>query len=289
MLADQVLGDCSIEAMSPFVEAVCQVLRSGEADQVFFEDVEVGSPLWRLLAELNGARGIAVYYPFQPQARWRLRFPEKPEGLWDTFSTKCRDNFRKRLKKFSHQLRCYREPADVGEFLAKAREVSRKSWQTQHRGLRITGDGEQQRWMERIASLGAMRCYILEHEGSPAAFMQSVQWNGTFLGLETGYDRAFARFSPGTVLLLRMLEDLIARQTPRLLDFCWGDAGYKRLFSNEQKLSGRVLLVRRAIKPLLFARLRHIGQAIKTLARSVLRRSETLTRIVRKYRRSGII
>jgi CelD/BcsL family acetyltransferase involved in cellulose biosynthesis len=288
LVGNQVAGENSIESMTPFVEGVRQLVRSGEADSVFFADLEVDSGLWNLLGGLKSDPDLAVFYPSRPQARWRLRFPENPTDYWKQFSRKNRETFRRRRKQLSQQWTCYREPAEVGTFLKKAEAVSQKSWQTQFRGLQVSADPEQQRHWERIAALGAMRSYILEHDGQPVAFELCIQWNGTFVGVETGYDLALARFSPGTVLILRMLEDLIAQDTPRLIDLGGGDYGYKQLFCNEQTFSGRVLLVRRAFKPLLAARLRSLVQMITELARSGLYRSKTLTRLARKWRHRGM-
>jgi hypothetical protein len=286
LLADQIVGDNSLEAIKYFLNAVCQVLNSGEADWFSFDDVEVGTPLWNLLAELDHAPGVAVFYPVEPQARWRLRFPAKAEDVRTRFPRKFLEIHRKRAKKFPHQLRCYREPSEVRSFLERARAVSRKSWQSKHLGLRITAAPEQQRWWERIAGLGAMRSYILEHDGKPVAFELSTQWNGTFMGDETGYDLEFARFGPGTMMFMGILEDMIARDTPRVLDFTWGNAEYKRVFSNERTVSGRVLLVRRAWKPLLAARLRQLARGISGLALAGLNRSQPLRRFLRKLRHS---
>lgn len=289
LLADQVAGDNSIEALSAFVEGVGQVLRAGVADWVFFDDVEVDSPLWKLLADSNQAPGVAVFYPSPPQPRWRLRFPDNPADVWKNFSKRAQENFRKRVKKFPHQLHCYRNESEAGEFLEKAHQISLKSWQTQHLGLRVPLNPDQRQRWERVARMGAMRSYILEHDGAPVAFMQSVQWKDRFLGIETGYDQAYARFSPGTVLLVRMLADLLAQETPRRLDFGWGDAEYKKMFSNERTLSGRVLLVRRAVKPLLVAQFQQFAQTISTIVRAGVNRSTWLACFLRKWRRSGVI
>lgn len=286
LMADQVLGENSTDALAPFLNAVCQVLRAGEADWIFFDDVEVGSPLWNRLAELDRAPGVAVFYPNAPQPRWRLRFPPKGEDIWKQFASRTRETFRRRLRKLSHQLRCYREPSEVGPFLEKAHEISRKSWQSKYLGLRITADDQQRQWWEQIAALGAMRSYILEHDGAPVAFELSTQWNGLFLGEETGFDQDYARYSPGTVMFLRMIEDLLEQDTPRLLDFTWGDAEYKETFSNERTLSGRVLLVRRAFKPMLAVRLRQLGQTMSRFVRAGLNWTPRLGRVLRKLRHS---
>lgn len=284
LLAHQVAGDNSVEALTPFVDAIRKLLRSGETDSVFFDDLEVDSVLWKLLAQLKDDPQVAVFYLSRPQGRWLLRLPEKPNEYWQRFSRKHRASFRRELKRLSHECRCYREPSEVGAFLEKAEEVSRNTWQTRFLGLRVSAEPEQRQRWERIAELGGMRSYILEHEGKPVAFGLNLQWNGNFLGLETGYDQAYARFSPGKVLLLRTLEDLIAKDTPLKIDLGGGDYEYKQMFCNEQTFSGRVLLVRRAMKPLLAARLRYLVQTITEFARSAMHRSETLTRLVRKWR-----
>src|SRR5207249_4733299 len=110
----------------------------------------------------------------------------------------------------------------VDEFLDQAHRVSRQSWQAKRLGVRIRNTPEERAYYEFLASQGALRSYVLEHRGRPVAFEFGIQWNGRFVFEETGYDAAFAGHSPGTVLLFRILEDLIARDTPELLDFGYG-------------------------------------------------------------------
>src|SRR5262249_31392119 len=60
LVANRVLGDTSAGAMAPFVEGLCDLLRAGEADWLFFDDLEVGSALWDLLAASKNTPGVAV-------------------------------------------------------------------------------------------------------------------------------------------------------------------------------------------------------------------------------------
>src|SRR5439155_10462813 len=104
---------------------------------------------------------------------------------------------------------------------------------------------------EFLASQGALRAYVLEQNERPLAFEVGVQWKGCFVLEETAYDSAYAPQSPGTVLLFRILQDLVARDTPRLVDFGFGDGEYNRLFANQQTVSGSVLLLPRRLRPML--------------------------------------
>lgn len=284
LLADLIAGNKSVEALKPLVEGMAQLLRSGESDWIVLEEVEVGSVFESLLNELNSDPNVAVCSMSRSSPHRRLRFPSKSEEVWKIFSSRERRRFRKRLERFPHQLRCYRDPSEVGLFLEKAQEVSKKTWQTRYFGLRITGDDQQRQWLERLAALGALRAYILEHDGAPVSFILSHQWNGIFQGEETGYDPAYAECTPGIVLFVRMLQDLIAQDTPRLLDFKYGDYSYKQLFSNEHTQTRRVILVRRAMKPLLVARIRQVRSAIVHVASALLHKNETLLYLARKWR-----
>src|SRR5207253_9536540 len=101
----------------------------------------------------------------------------------------------------------------VGVFLEKAHEISKHSWQTKRLGIRINSTLEQRNFLEFLASQGALRSYVLEQNGRPLAFELGVQWQGCFVLEETGYDSSYSSYSPGTVLLFRILQDLIARDT----------------------------------------------------------------------------
>jgi hypothetical protein len=248
LIFNQVLGGEDPESLRALIRQLTMACANGDADCLFFEDVEVGSTLWDALADAKEQPGVTLLYPAEPQAHWWIRFPERSEDYWKAFSHRTRNTFRRRQKKFSHTITCFQGPNEAGAFLDKAHEVSKKSWQSQKLGLRIRNGPEERSYWETIAAHGAMRSYLLEHEGNPCAFMLASQWNGCFLPEEIAYDPAHAAFAAGTVLLLGILQDLLARDTPRLLDFGFGDNEYKRVFGNEQRMSGPVLLVRRSWK-----------------------------------------
>jgi CelD/BcsL family acetyltransferase involved in cellulose biosynthesis len=173
----------------------------------------------------------------------------------------------------------------VAEFLHKAHQVSKRSWQAKRLGIRITNDPAHRKRLEVLASLGALRSYLLEHEGDPLAFVLGIQWKGCFLFEETGYHSGYKKWSPGTVLLFRLLEDLTVRDTPRLVDFGFGDAQYKRSFANRETLSGPVLLVPRSLRPMAVMWLNRVRQMVSQRMRAVTK-SLSLASVLRQlYRR----
>ena len=75
-------------------------------------------------------------------------------------------------------------------------------------------------------------CYLLYLEGQPAAFWMGPFYGQVFYSDFIGFDPAYSKYSPGTVLQAKVVEDLCARQAVGI-DFGPGDALYKaRLGTN---------------------------------------------------------
>ena len=160
--------------------------------------------------------------------------------------------------------------------------------QTQYLGLRVQNDDAELKLLTFLATQQALRCYLLFKDETPVTFFIGHQFNGCFHLDEIGYDRAFAKHSPGQVLFLKILDDLLAHNTPDWLDFGGGDAQYKRTFSNHASRSGNMLLVPhsfRARTKLGYLKLCH---ALKIAARSILEKSGLKTK-VRQFIRRGAI
>jgi CelD/BcsL family acetyltransferase involved in cellulose biosynthesis len=287
LVGDQLLGDDSAAAASAFAGELARWLRAGGAgrDFVLFEEVECDSALWQALRAEASRGGVVFFAPEPPQPHWRIQFPDPPADYWKQFPSKMRNNLRRAAKKLEHTLVCCSTPADVPRFLEGAHAVSRRSWQAKRLGLRVHNSPQEQRLLQFLASVGALRCYLLEQQGRPLAFELGIQWQGRFSFEETGYDTAYAGQSPGTVLLFRILEDLVERQTPRWCDFGFGDGLYKRDFGNHQTLTAPVFLMRRGGRPLLARALLRSRAALSRGGRAVLRRLRFLSALRRGYRK----
>lgn len=264
------------------------LLRSGAADCLLFEDVEVGSPLWERLHTLGDAEA-RVYHPRPPQAHWRIRFADRggdPDLYWRSqFSGRSRQTLRRKLRRFEHNVVRYTRRGDVGALLRQANQVSRQSWQSRRLGLRIRNDDAERRRLEALADHDALRAYVLEHAGRPAAFLMGVQSRDRFLYDEVGFDSALRGGSPGTVLLVRTIEDLLRDRTPAVLDFGTGDGVHKRQFGNVRTESGPVVVVAPGLWPSLMLQLGRAHRRLDQGARSILHRTGLYEAARSLYRR----
>jgi CelD/BcsL family acetyltransferase involved in cellulose biosynthesis len=80
------------------------------------------------------------------------------------------------------------------------------------------------------------------------AFVRGFQYNDVFYYNRVGFDQELADYSPGTVSLYLMIEDLFNHRPPKRINLAGGDWSYKALFATEHIEEANVLLVRRRLK-----------------------------------------
>ncbi|GAB4526608.1 MAG: hypothetical protein Tsb0020_44320 [Haliangiales bacterium] len=283
----ELAGALDRESADRFVSAVIDQLGGQLGDFVFFEDIDVGTPLWDAVMARRAEPRVIFDVPHAPQPHWRIRFPKKPADYWSSMSRKSRYNSRRAARQFEHEIERYTAPEQIADFLARAEHISERSWQGRRLGIRMKRDARHQARLGAIAALGALRCYVLTHQQAPVAFVFGWQWNGRYEYEEIGYDSAFIEQSPGRVLLFRILEDLIADDCPRVLDFGCGDAVYKRIFGNDEGESGALLLAANHLRGKLWANIRWARKRVDQDARALLRRAGLYEHARRLYRRVG--
>jgi hypothetical protein len=229
-----------------------ELIRTLGYDALYFTQVPVGSFLWKYLTTSSLIRASFYRYkPEDPSLHSLLRFGASfEEYMKNNFSKHHRRTLRRQVTRFQEEapapvrLVRYTRPEEVGQFLEAAIQLSRKTyqWNLHGRGLRAT---------ERIgrryhfaADHGWFRSYILFCGPTPCSFIAGYQWRGRFYTDEIGFDPAFAKHSPGTVLRTMAIEDLFAYDKPELIDFGSYDK-YKDDFSTERYTHCDLILFRR--------------------------------------------
>ncbi|MEX1229798.1 MAG: GNAT family N-acetyltransferase [Planctomycetaceae bacterium] len=231
-------------AAEQLLAASLERLGQSRAQVVLIEDLDIASPLSQVV-ESHLPRTWQQFAPRGWQTRHRLFFPaSERKTYWDKFSSKKRGTFRRTVKKIG-DIRVARatEPSDVVDFLRDAHQVSLETWQSQTLGLRVKNDDRELTVFGATAALGAFRSYLLYRDEQPIAFLIGMQSHGIFLVSELGYVQSFSRFSPGQVLLHKILDDLIDDAEVAQLDFGFGDAGYKEIFGTHVSKSADIWLM----------------------------------------------
>ena len=223
-------------AARELVGSLLHSLREREADVVVFPSLRHDSELF---AEVQD-----VFRPFrrshfaEVRTHRRLRLPATFEDFLAARSRKVRSGIRydaKRLEqRLGDRLRIERlgAPADLDRIF---RDIVRIAELTYQKGLgaAFLDTPELRRLTSLSLERGWFRAWVLYDEETPIAFWQGAVYGRTYHSAATGYDPSYGRDRVGIYLLSRVISDLCADPQVDTFDFGFGDADYKRHFSDE--------------------------------------------------------
>jgi CelD/BcsL family acetyltransferase involved in cellulose biosynthesis len=244
------LGDCSGEYAEAILGELIAALQRGEADLLCLNHVKVSSDLFRLARQTPGflSRDRVV----QTQRHWKARLPGSLEEFLRRLNKKHRYWVRRMEKKveqdFPGRTRYQRfsDYADLGRLANDLEAVAQKTYQ---RGLGagfMPGD-EQMRRLALARREGWLRGWMLHIDGQPAAFWIGSVYRNVFHSEATGYDPAYRKYELGTLILMKLVEDL-CNEKAEAFDFGLGDAQYKQRFGDEHWLDGSVRIYAPSLK-----------------------------------------
>ncbi|ANB02219.1 GNAT family N-acetyltransferase [Ectothiorhodospira sp. BSL-9] len=165
------------------------------------------------------------------------------------FSSKTRSTLKRKIKKFSEftlglDFRVFHEVQDMAVFHADARTVSALTYQER---LLDAGMPDGPVFVERLhqhAANNSVRGFLLYDRGRPVSYLYCPVKGASVEYAYLGYDPAYGKYSPGTVLLWLALEHLFAEKRYRFFDFTEGGGEHKLLFSTHQVACSNILLLR---------------------------------------------
>jgi len=148
------------------------------------------------------------------------------------FSSNTRNRLRRQLRHLIQRaggpvdVLSYTSPREFSEFRQHAIAVSRVSYQSKI-GWGFPESEEYKIHLISEATKGRLRGYILMAAGKPISYGMCRTETDIITYLIIGYDPEYRQFSPGTILLLRIVEALFAEHRFRLFDLGGHAAGYK--------------------------------------------------------------
>lgn len=203
---------------------------------------------WRYLQESALIRErFFTYLPGGVRPYRAIALPESFDQYLKKFNSKKRYNLGRQLKLLEKaagplRLQTIQTRADVPEFFEMAKQLALQSWKYTSRGAAFDSTLEM---LEDLADRGILRSYLLWAGDKPCAYVLGYQYLDVYYYNEVGYDQTLAACSPGTGLLYLLIKDLIENSSLRRLSFDFGDAPYKREFSNVHSEDATILLMRK--------------------------------------------
>jgi hypothetical protein len=204
-----------------------------ECDMVGLDVVAEGSFLRHYLQESKRLRDLYLPYPAEGVRRYHtVPLPGTFEEYLAKFNAKKRYNLRRQVRVLrdhgagSLQLQGVDSPGQVNTLL----DVATALWPGYVPDFfcPVADRHGAYRRYTALAARGLLRSYLLRCGRDYVACALGVQHRDVWVVEATMYDKAFARFSPGAVLQLLAVQDLISRRPVRLINFGFGDpaSGY---------------------------------------------------------------
>ncbi len=246
------MGDTSRGNTELLLTELKACLDRGEGDLAELSRVVPGSDLDTLALKAFPGLRRASFSPIN-EHRW-LELPESFELFLSSLSRKSRHEVKRHQKKLTSdfgeraRIRCYRSENDFEQFV---RDVECVAAQTYQRGLKVgfAPTSEVLESLRAAAKTGQLRGCVLYLDGEPSAFFIGKHYKAGLHGHYMGFNPAFAKYSPGLMILMHSIEDCYDTGTPaRHVDLGWGDRQYKRMLCNRTRQDGPMYLFRASWK-----------------------------------------
>lgn len=242
----------------------------GDADGYLIRAVPEG-----LQSLLRADRTLRVFVR-QSYVRYYAELDQPFDAYFADMSGNSRSTLRRKMRKLSERcggkldIRLYRRPEEMEEFHAHARAVSQLTYQE-----RLLDAGLPEESLAEAVALAAedrLRAWLLFIDDVPVSYLYLPVAGDTLIYHQLGYDPAFARWSPGSVLQLEAMRMLMEERRFRRIDFTEGDGQHKRQFANGSIPSADLMLLRPRLRNLAAAHALQGFDSSVSLAKRLLER-----------------
>jgi Acetyltransferase (GNAT) domain len=232
---DGFLGECTERVTGPMIAHMVKASGGGRRDV---------SVLCNIPADSSLNVSIRKRCPFLRRAfsvrrieHWKGSVPETYEAFLAARGRKHRGHFRRLFKHFEAEFggkiryATFTKVEEVEPFCKAAEEIAQNTYQ---RGLNagFADNEENRRRLTLAAQKGWFRGYVVFVDDKPLAFWGGENVKDVMYVAWTGYNPAYRKFELGTIVYLKMVEDLISLKVRRL-DYGLGSAQYKERFGDE--------------------------------------------------------
>jgi len=222
---------------------------SAPFDALLLNEVPTESALWRAVSAKT-ARG------FHTIERERgihhvVDLPRSPDAYRARFSAKTRGTWARKTKKLESEhgplsLRVYTRPEQVLDLLTTVEPVSKLTYHYHLLGRDLSPRNTQLAAnLQCLARRGWLRSHVLFAGERAVAYAIGSLSRRRYSYDLPGFDPALSTTSPGILLLLRMIDEMIESNVADVFDFGGGHADYKALLANRSFSEINALLVRR--------------------------------------------
>jgi hypothetical protein len=264
-----ILGNPSVQTSLRILKELSDTLKRGDIDTVFFNQLQLDSHVYRLTKKKPGF--LSRNYSPVVEPHWQTRLPGSVEAFYKGMSGSRKRYVRRYTRALEKagsgtvEVVCYRSEDKLDDVIKIASEMTAKTYK-HALNIGFRDDSLTRSLLTRAAKQGQLRAYVLYVNGKPCAFEYGIEYGNIFFPEHIGYDPFFRSCSPGTILFIKVVEDLIENSDVRVFDYGFGAAAYKERFGTESWPEASVYIFAPRLYPVIVNMLRStVGMVNATL------------------------
>jgi CelD/BcsL family acetyltransferase involved in cellulose biosynthesis len=207
-------------------------------------------PLSGVLPRLSQA-GPFIRYLSTQYRHYYVRRQGSFEHYLAAFNPRTRATILRKVRKFEsicgseNGFREHTTPEQIAAFWPLARQISARTFQERMLGQGLPDDSRFRMTIDTLAQANRVRGYLLVAGSRPVSYVFGpIIDNRILLYDYVGYDSAFAKLSPGTVLQYYIIRRIFQEGHVAIYDLCVGEGEHKRVFANGFKECADILYLR---------------------------------------------
>ena len=231
-----ILGKPSEQMSVKLLQEFTNTLKQGDIDTVFFNQLPLDSHIYRLSRKKPSILCRCFLPVVEPH--WQTNLPDSVEVFFKDMSGSRKRYLRRYTRALEKagsgpvEMVCYRSEDKLDYVIDIASDISTKTYKNAL-NVGFRDDYLTRSLLTKAAKQGKLRAYVLYVNGEPCAFEYGVEYRNVFFPEHIGYDPLFRSCSPGTVLFIKVVEDLIENSNVRVFDYGFGAAAYKDRFGTK--------------------------------------------------------
>ncbi len=228
-----ILGQKNNGVCAKAVSELMSTFRSHNVDVIFFNHLKTNLSLYHYARTMPGFACRGHFLKHEPH--WVMDMPKSMDDFYQARTARHRNNLRRYIRRLEKQylgqieVITYRRKDDLDKAIKAASDISAKTYQY------ALGSGFVDKLLVRnmlttAARRDWLRFSVLFVDHQPCAFQAGTRYDANYFMEQIGFDPKWKDFQVGTVLFLKVLENICDDAEIELLDFGFGDAEYKKSY-----------------------------------------------------------
>ena len=249
-----ILGQPSNEVCAMLIEELIDALSRGEVDMLWFSQLRTNSHAYKLARKMAGVLSRSYFPRFEPH--WQLQVPPSAEAFYASLPVSRKRYLRRYIKKLEKEygapvrVVCYQNEADIDSFIQIASRISHSTYK-EAMAVGFADTPLNRSLMSQAAGKGLWSAYVLYSGDKPCAFEYGIRCSNSYFPENIGYDPRLSSYSPGTVLFIKVLEELSKDPLIKTFDFGFGPGIYKDRFGTQSWPEASVYIFAPRLYPVL--------------------------------------